>query len=73
MLEEEEESVCLEVCFVLPLAALSDIWQGDFLACGQAERGERSVRRAGSLSQTTNQHIGAAPSHRHTLMYSQAD
>lgn len=47
----EEESACLcvfmWVCFVrrLPLAALSDIWQGDFLACGQAERGKRSVRR----------------------------
>lgn len=48
MLEEEESvCLCLCVCFVrrFPLVALSDIWQGDFLACGQAERGERSVRR----------------------------
>lgn len=48
---QEEESVCLcmfiYVYFVcrVPLAALSDIWQDDFLACGQAERGRRSVRR----------------------------
>lgn len=48
---EEEESVrlfmFLYVCFVrwFPLAVLSDIWQGDFLACGQAEQGECSVRR----------------------------
>lgn len=42
----EEESLCvfMLVCW-FPLAVLSDIWQGDFLACGQAERGKRSVRR----------------------------
>lgn len=50
MLEEEESVrlfVFLYVCFVrwFPLAVLSDIWQGDFLACGQAEQGECSVRR----------------------------
>lgn len=49
MLEEEEESavpVCVYACVRrFPLAVLTDIWQGDFLACGQAERGKRSARR----------------------------
>lgn len=50
-MQEGEESarlcVFMYVCFVrrFPLAVLSDIWQGGFLACGQAERGKRSVRR----------------------------
>lgn len=52
MFEEERKCAPVCVCFYVvcfvrrfPLAVLSDIWQGDFLACGQAERGERSVRR----------------------------
>lgn len=50
MLEEEESvglCVFILVCFVrwFSLATLSDIWQGNFLACGQTEQGERSVRR----------------------------
>lgn len=50
MLEEEESLglyVFMRVRFVRqsPLVALSDIWQGRFLACGQAERGEHAVGR----------------------------
>lgn len=50
ILEEEESArlcVFMLVCFarLFPLAPLSDIWQGDFLACGQAERGKHCVRR----------------------------
>lgn len=35
----QEKSKC---ALVFPLAALSDIWRGNFLACGQAMQGERS-------------------------------
>lgn len=46
---QQEESMSLYVFMcassVVPLVVLSDIWHGDFLACGKAERGKRSVRR----------------------------
>lgn len=44
------ESVCVCVVRQFPPAPLSDTWQGDFLACGQAERGERRVRQQPALA-----------------------
>lgn len=59
-------------CLGSPLVALSDIWQGDFLACGQAERGERSVRRQAAKAKPLINTLDRCHL-TDTLMYSQAD